>query len=99
MLDFAETARLAFQSGPVRIRKYARLFGAITNVIICFAHYQSAVIYILYVATSCQQVYNLVIFAPKVGTIKQHYLAILVNEKLYVRIHEYSNTASVINFF
>ncbi|XP_018361673.1 PREDICTED: uncharacterized protein LOC108760307 [Trachymyrmex cornetzi] len=56
MLDFAETAQFSFQSGPERIRKYARLFGVVTNVIICFVHFQGAVIYILYVATSFQQV-------------------------------------------
>ncbi|XP_011155399.2 proton-coupled amino acid transporter-like protein pathetic isoform X2 [Solenopsis invicta] len=56
MLDFAETAQFSFQAGPERIRKYARLFGVVTNVIICFVHFQAAVIYILYVATSFQQV-------------------------------------------
>ncbi|XP_011879552.1 PREDICTED: proton-coupled amino acid transporter 1-like [Vollenhovia emeryi] len=56
MLDFAETAQFSFQAGPERIRKYARLFGVATNVIICFVHFQAAVIYILYVATSFQQV-------------------------------------------
>ncbi|XP_018299755.1 proton-coupled amino acid transporter-like protein pathetic [Mycetomoellerius zeteki] len=56
MLDFAETAQFSFQSGPERIRKYAKLFGVVTNVIICFVHFQAAVIYILYVATSFQQV-------------------------------------------
>ncbi|KAL6439646.1 hypothetical protein ACFW04_004022 [Cataglyphis niger] len=55
-LDFAETAQFSFQSGPERIRKYARLFGVVTNVIVCFVHFQAAVIYILYVATSFQQV-------------------------------------------
>ncbi|XP_018407380.1 PREDICTED: uncharacterized protein LOC108783330 [Cyphomyrmex costatus] len=56
MLNFAETAQFSFQSGPERIRKYAKLFGVVTNVIICFVHFQAAVIYILYVATSFQQV-------------------------------------------
>ncbi|XP_025158981.1 proton-coupled amino acid transporter-like protein pathetic [Harpegnathos saltator] len=55
MLDFAKTAEFSFQAGPERIRKYARPFGVLTNVIICFVHFQSAVIYILYVATSFQQ--------------------------------------------
>lgn len=56
MLNFAETAQFSFQAGPERIRKYAKLFGVVTNVIICFVHFQAAVIYILYVATSFQQV-------------------------------------------
>ncbi|KAG5321786.1 S36A1 protein, partial [Acromyrmex heyeri] len=56
MLDLAETAQFSFQSGPERIRKYARLFGVLTNVVIFFVHFQTAVIYILYVATSFQQV-------------------------------------------
>lgn len=56
MLDFAETAEFSFQAGPERIRKYARLFGVVTNVIICFVHFQAVVIYVLYVATSFQQV-------------------------------------------
>ncbi|EGI61589.1 Proton-coupled amino acid transporter 4 [Acromyrmex echinatior] len=56
MLDLAETAQFSFQSGPERIRKYSRLFGVVTNVLIFFVHFQTAVIYILYVATSFQQV-------------------------------------------
>ncbi|XP_020287063.1 proton-coupled amino acid transporter-like protein pathetic [Pseudomyrmex gracilis] len=56
MLDFAETAQFSFQSGPERIRKYAKLFGVVTNIIICFVQFQAVVIYILYVATSFQQV-------------------------------------------
>ncbi|XP_072765917.1 proton-coupled amino acid transporter-like protein pathetic [Anoplolepis gracilipes] len=56
MLDLAKTAQFSFQTGPERIRKYAKLFGVVTNVIICFVHFQAAVIYILYVATSFQQV-------------------------------------------
>ena len=66
MLDLAETARLSFQAGPVKIRKYARLFGVVTNVIICLVHYQAAVIYILYVATSFQQVQSPVILASEI---------------------------------
>jgi len=58
MLGFAETAQFSFQSGPERIRKYARLFSVVTNVLICFVHFQAAVIYILYVATSFQQVWH-----------------------------------------
>lgn len=71
MLDFAETAQFSFQAGPERIRKYARLFGVVTNVIICFVHFQAAVIYILYVATSFQQVRDSTAM-PEVGTIKRH---------------------------
>ncbi|EZA61066.1 Proton-coupled amino acid transporter [Ooceraea biroi] len=56
MLDFAETARSAFQTGPEWIRKYAEPFGVITNVIICFVHFQAAVIYILYVATRSSRI-------------------------------------------
>ncbi|KAL0126633.1 hypothetical protein PUN28_005179 [Cardiocondyla obscurior] len=42
-LDFAETAQFSFQAGPERIRKYGRLFGVVTNVIICSVHFQAAV--------------------------------------------------------
>jgi len=84
MLDFAETAQFSFQAGPERIRKYARLFGVVTNVIICFVHFQAAVIYILYVATSFQQVrHSAATSMPEVETIKRHRdirLAILIYE-------------------
>ncbi|KAL6260498.1 hypothetical protein P5V15_008022 [Pogonomyrmex californicus] len=55
-LDLAETAQFSFQRGPERIRKYGKLFSVVTNVIIIFVQFQACVIYILYVATSFQQV-------------------------------------------
>ncbi|XP_071864325.1 proton-coupled amino acid transporter-like protein pathetic [Bombus fervidus] len=55
MLDFAKTAEVSFQTGPKEIRKYGKTFGIVTNVIVCFVHFQAAVIYILYVSTSFQQ--------------------------------------------
>ncbi|XP_053978862.1 proton-coupled amino acid transporter-like protein pathetic [Hylaeus volcanicus] len=56
MLDFAQTAEVSFQSGPRWIRKYGKTFGVFINIFVCFVHFQGAVIYILYVATSFQQV-------------------------------------------
>ncbi|KAG7213062.1 hypothetical protein KM043_002393 [Ampulex compressa] len=56
MLDFAKTAEISFGQGPRRIRKYDKMFGVVTNVVICFVHFQAVVIYILYVATSFQQI-------------------------------------------
>lgn len=67
MLNFAETAQFSFQAGPERIRKYGSLFGVVTNVIICFVHFETVVIYILYVATSFQQVRHSTTM-PEVGT-------------------------------
>ncbi|CAD1472446.1 unnamed protein product [Heterotrigona itama] len=56
MLDFAGTAEVSFQNGPPELRKYGKTFGITINVIVCFVHFQASVIYILYVATSFQQV-------------------------------------------
>jgi hypothetical protein len=56
MLNFAETAQTSFEAGPEGIRKYAKVFAIITNVAICIVHYHGILIYILYVATSFQQV-------------------------------------------
>ncbi|XP_034187802.2 proton-coupled amino acid transporter-like protein pathetic [Osmia lignaria lignaria] len=56
MLDFAKTVETSFESGPENIRKYGRQCGIFTNVIVCFVHCQAAVIYILYVSSSLQQV-------------------------------------------
>ncbi|XP_076673491.1 proton-coupled amino acid transporter-like protein pathetic [Andrena cerasifolii] len=55
-LDLAQTATVSLQSGPEGIRKYGKIFGVFTNVLICFVQFQAAVVYILYVATSFQQV-------------------------------------------
>ncbi|XP_015438308.1 PREDICTED: proton-coupled amino acid transporter 1-like [Dufourea novaeangliae] len=56
MLDFAKTAEVSLQSGPLRIRKYGKIFGVFTNIIVCVVHFQAVVIYTIYVATSFQQV-------------------------------------------
>ncbi|XP_012141979.1 proton-coupled amino acid transporter-like protein pathetic [Megachile rotundata] len=55
-LDFANTVEMSFRSGPEKMRKYGRHFGIFSNVIVCFVQIQAAVIYILYVSTSFQQV-------------------------------------------
>ncbi|KAK1135195.1 hypothetical protein K0M31_007966 [Melipona bicolor] len=56
MLDFARTAEVSFENGPPELRKYGKTFGVTINAIVCFVHFQASVIYILYVATSFQQV-------------------------------------------
>ncbi|XP_015515344.2 proton-coupled amino acid transporter-like protein CG1139, partial [Neodiprion virginianus] len=55
-LDLGEVASSSFEYGPEFLRKYGRTFKAVTNVMACFAEYQTVIIYILYVATSFQQV-------------------------------------------
>ncbi|RLU22446.1 hypothetical protein DMN91_004724 [Ooceraea biroi] len=78
MLDFAETARSAFQTGPEWIRKYAEPFGVITNVIICFVHFQAAVIYILYVATRSSRLAQVVKIAISLSVLFSFGLAYYV---------------------
>ncbi|CAL7943888.1 unnamed protein product [Xylocopa violacea] len=56
MLNLAQTSEISFQSGPEKIRKYAKSFAILTNVIVCFVQFQATVIYLLYVSTSLQQV-------------------------------------------
>lgn len=55
-LDLGEVARSSFEYGPEIIRRHSKRFKLATNLMACFAEYQTVVIYILYVATSFQQV-------------------------------------------
>ncbi|KAK2589149.1 hypothetical protein KPH14_001968 [Odynerus spinipes] len=57
-LDFAETVEVSFLTGPERTRAHGKTFGVFTNIVICFIQYIAVVIYILYVASSFQQLFE-----------------------------------------
>ncbi|KAI4496230.1 hypothetical protein M0804_000040 [Polistes exclamans] len=59
-LDFAETVEVSFLMGPERTRRHGKTFAVFTNVVVCFIQYKTVVIFILYVASSFQQVIEFV---------------------------------------
>ncbi|KAK0094557.1 hypothetical protein PV326_010602 [Microctonus aethiopoides] len=54
-MDLAEIASTSFKFGPEKIRKYAVSLNVVTNILVCFIQYETAIIYSLYVASSTQQ--------------------------------------------
>ncbi|KAL2715187.1 proton-coupled amino acid transporter-like protein pathetic [Vespula squamosa] len=72
-LDLAQTVEVSFLMGPQITRRCAKGFRIFTNIIICFIQYKEVVIYILYVATSFQQVI-------------EYYGEIVMNVRIYVLI-------------
>ncbi|KAL2736045.1 proton-coupled amino acid transporter-like protein pathetic isoform X1 [Vespula maculifrons] len=72
-LDLAQTVEVSFLTGPENTRWCARGFAIFTNIIICFIQYSEVVIYILYVASSFQQVI-------------EYYGNIVMNIRIYVLI-------------
>ncbi|CAG2060858.1 unnamed protein product, partial [Timema podura] len=56
VLTFAETAEVAFKSGPPQLKKLAQVSKQFVNVALCATCYSTSCVYIVFVATSIKQV-------------------------------------------
>nr|CAD7452074.1 unnamed protein product [Timema tahoe] len=56
VLTFAETAEVAFKSGPTQLKKLAQVSKQFVNVALCATCYSTSCVYIVFVATSIKQV-------------------------------------------
>ncbi|KAJ9584880.1 hypothetical protein L9F63_020780, partial [Diploptera punctata] len=54
-LAFGETAEAAFKCGPPRFRKYSNISRIIVNAVLSFTNYASVCVYVVFIATSAQQ--------------------------------------------
>ncbi|KAK0082372.1 hypothetical protein PV325_010510 [Microctonus aethiopoides] len=72
-MDLAEIASTSFKFGPEKIRKYAVSLNVVTNILVCFIQYETAIIYSLYVASSTQQIVKIVVTLSIICSYGLHY--------------------------